>query len=99
MLNLAWVVFIFLLYPDSQGRNLEDVDGIFARGLRVLAGRNQEARRGKLTGPGVAEFHMLVGTGDSVHGSAAEMGQELRASPGSGDLENGDVGPPKYTEM
>ena len=97
VLNLVWVVLIFLLYPETQGRNLEEVDGIFARGLGVLAGRNQEARRGKLIGRGVAEFQMLVGTSDSVHGSGAGIGQELRGSPGRADLENGGVAPPKYT--
>ena len=44
VLNLTWLVVIFQLYPETQGRDREAIDGIFMRGLKAFVGCDREAR-------------------------------------------------------
>jgi hypothetical protein len=76
-LNVIWVVLIFLFYPETQGRSLELMDGMFVNGLRVVAGLDRNARSGKKIGAGIAEFDGLIDrANDGVE--AAELQGRMR---------------------
>jgi MFS family permease len=77
-LYLLWLVVVFLFYPETQGRSLKGLDGTFARGLKVLAGTDGAARRGRNVGRGVEEFDLLMERDDTVHRIAAELNEEPR---------------------
>lgn len=57
---------VYLLYPETAGKSLESLDLYFARGLRVLVFRDQEARsvrRGVSEG---GELEELYGYGEEL---------------------------------
>jgi Sugar (and other) transporter len=76
--NLVLVVIVLLLYPETQARNLEQLDGMLASGWKVLAGMDREARRGRKISPEIEEFDELLS--DGIHGAAAELGNGPRAA-------------------
>lgn len=92
-LNIFWIVLIFLLLPETQGRSLELMDGLFVNGLRRLAGLDRNARSGKRIGAGIAEFDGLIDRADDVvSAGAAELSSppayvenERRVGGGDGD--------------
>jgi MFS family permease len=85
-LNVVWIVLIFLFYPETQGRSLELMDGMFVNGLRVVAGLDRNARSGKKIGAGIAEFDGLIDRANDGLEAA-----ELR-----GTMRHYNVQPPAY---
>ena len=75
VLNVVWVVVIFLFYPETQGRSLEGLDGMFAGGLKMLAGTDKSARSGTRVGQGVQEFEVLEESDGVMHGIASELSE------------------------